>query len=224
MMIQSHKPVRTCRKILLSLSLIGLSGCAAVGSMMSPYSEKFSCKNGDHGQCIHPEKAWADAVAGRPSKSDPVVTNDRKLLSPDQMKASVAAPAMEQRSNKTTKLSDKARGSAQVTTSLPAKPSVGDVGGLATGPSTPMLRPSRTLRTLILPYADRQRPDRLYMARYVYSIIDRPAWVVGDYLVEPAGHAPTPPVLRSTRDKDAVTTDAPQDDSLAPALSVEQRP
>jgi hypothetical protein len=75
-----------------------------------------------------------------------------------------------------------------------------------------MLKPSRTLRTLILPYADRQRPDRLYMARYVYSIIDRPAWVVGDYLVEPGGHAPTPPVLRSMRDKDALPEEARQDD------------
>jgi conjugal transfer pilus assembly protein TraV len=41
-----------------------LGGCATLGSMMSPYSEKFSCKNDDHGQCIHPEKAYADAVAG----------------------------------------------------------------------------------------------------------------------------------------------------------------
>jgi hypothetical protein len=92
------------------------------------------------------------------------------------------------------------------------------MGGLAAGNATPMLKPSRTLRTLILPYADRQRPDRLYMARYVYSIIDRPAWVVGDYLVEPAGHAPTPPVLRSTRDKDALPEEARQDDKVTSAL------
>jgi conjugal transfer pilus assembly protein TraV len=58
--------MQPCRQILLSLPLFALSGCAAFGSMMSPYSEKFSCKNSDHGQCIHPEKAWADAVAGRP--------------------------------------------------------------------------------------------------------------------------------------------------------------
>jgi conjugal transfer pilus assembly protein TraV len=57
-----------------------LSGCATMGSLMSPYSEKFSCKNDDHGQCIHPERAYEDAVAGVTSKSDPAVTNDRKML------------------------------------------------------------------------------------------------------------------------------------------------
>jgi conjugal transfer pilus assembly protein TraV len=77
--------------------------------MMSPYSEKFSCKNSDHGQCIHPEKAWADAVAGRPSKSDPAV-NDRKLLAPDQIAASVATSAKMQIPDKALKLSGKASG------------------------------------------------------------------------------------------------------------------
>jgi conjugal transfer pilus assembly protein TraV len=51
------------------------------------------------------------------------------------------------------------------------------------------------------------------MARYVYSIIDRPAWVVGDYLVEPAGHAPTPPVLRSTG-QGCLAEEARQDDKV----------
>ncbi|WDF74238.1 TraV family lipoprotein [Novosphingobium sp. KACC 22771] len=223
-MIQSHRPLRTCCKILLSLSMAALSGCATVGSMMSPYSEKFSCKNSDHGQCIHPEKAWADAVAGRLPKSDPAVTNDRKLLTPDPVKPPVAVAAMEQAPNRAEKPSGKSRPLAKGTSSAPPKPTPADIGATTAAASTPMLRPSRTLRTLILPYADRQRPDRLYMARYVYSIIDRPAWVVGDYLVEPAGHAPMPPVLRSTRDKDDIPADAPQDNSIAPALSAEQRP
>ena len=42
-----------------------LSACTTVGSLMSPYSEKFSCKNSDHGQCIHPDQAYEDAVAGK---------------------------------------------------------------------------------------------------------------------------------------------------------------
>lgn len=224
MMIQPHPLMQPCRQFLLGLPLFALSGCAAVGSMMSPYSEKFSCKNSDHGQCIHPEKAWADAVAGRPSKSDPAVTNDRKLLAPEETAAPVAAPAKGQIPDKALKPSGKARGPAQIAVNPAAKPSARDMGVPATGNATPMLKPSRTLRTLILPYADRQRPDRLYMARYVYSIIDRPAWVVGDYLVEPAGHAPTPPVLRSTRDKDAMPAEAGQDDKVAPALLAEPRP
>jgi len=60
--------------------LASLPACTAIGSVMSPYPEKFSCKNSDHGQCIHPERAYEDAVAGAVSRSDPKVTNDRKML------------------------------------------------------------------------------------------------------------------------------------------------
>jgi conjugal transfer pilus assembly protein TraV len=38
------------------------------------------------------------------------------------------------------------------------------------------------------------------MSRFVYSMLGQPVWVVGSYLVEPAGKAPNPPVLRSVRD------------------------
>jgi len=175
----------------LSLPLVLSSGCAAVGSIMSPYPERFSCKNSDHGQCIHPERAYADAVAGRTPRSEPAVTNDRKLLAPHRAKAATG-----------TIRADRASKAAMP----PAAGTVSDrpYAGLAAAidrPGTPMLKQSRTIRTLILPYADRQRPDRLYMARYVYSILDRPAWVVGDYMVEPVGKPRTPPVLRTARDR-----------------------
>lgn len=62
---------------------------------MSPYSETFSCKNSDHGQCVHPEQAYEDAVAGRASHSDLEITNDAKLLKAqrdDRRAAGSAAP------------------------------------------------------------------------------------------------------------------------------------
>ncbi|MHA3790478.1 TraV family lipoprotein [Sphingomonas sp. YL-JM2C] len=176
----------------LSLPFIFLSGCATLGSALSPYSEKFSCKNSDHGQCIHPEQAYEDAVAGRKSKSDPAVTNDKKLLAAEDR----AAAKEKVRDRKAS-----ARGSKAAAASSPAPDrSYADLASSVSDAGTPMLRPSRTVRTLILPYADRQRPDRLYMSRFVYSMLGQPAWVVGSYLVEPAGKAPSPPVLRSIRD------------------------
>jgi len=173
----------------LSLPLMLLSGCAAVGSIMSPYPERFSCKNSDHGQCIHPERAYADAVAGRTPRSEPAVTNDKKLLASQRAKAGAGR-------------ADRASKAAVA----PIANTAGDMpfAGLAAAidrPGTPMLKQSRTVRTLILPYADRQRPDRLYMARYVYSILDRPAWVIGDYAVEPVGKPQAPSVLRTARDR-----------------------
>lgn len=189
------KAARTRRAMLapmLCLPLLFLSGCATLGSALSPYSEKFSCKNSDHGQCIHPEKAYEDAVAGRKSKSDPAVTNDKKLLAAEDR-----ATAKEKARDR--KASARASKAASVAPAAPDR-SYADLASSVSDAGTPMLRPSRTVRTLILPYADRQRPDRLYMSRFVYSMLGQPVWVVGSYLVEPAGKAPNPPVLRSVRD------------------------
>lgn len=169
-----------------------LAGCTTLGSMMSPYSEKFDCKNKDHGQCVHPDQAYRDALAGRPSRSDPAVTNDRKILKgeragrPARGKSPVPDPYEGYRASVYHELKD-----------------------LIDAPVTPMLAPARTVRTLILPYADRQRPDRLYMPRYVYSIVDRPVWVVGGALVAAPSRAAQAPVLGQVRDESADRAAAP---------------
>lgn len=194
-----HPPVvRPRLSRLLPLTLVAaalpLGGCATVGSLMSPYSEKFSCKNSDHGQCIHPEKAYEDAVAGRAPRSDPAVTRDKKLLRGVEVAptdgalsgiGAVAGP----------------RGKVIPGAYGGYRDSVyRELQGLIDQPVTPMLKPSQAVRTLILPYADRQRPDRLYMPRYVYSILERPSWVVGGYLVEPVSPAAQLPVLGQLRE------------------------
>jgi conjugal transfer pilus assembly protein TraV len=177
-------------RLLLIPVIAALGGCATLGSVMSPYSEKYSCKNSDHGQCVHPEKAYEDAVAGRPSRSDPAVTNDKKLL-----RGQAAAPAM---SGMTAK-----GAAAPVGAYLGYKDSVyRELQGLIDQPVTPMLKPPRTVRTLILPYADRQRTDRLYMPRYVFSIVETPAWVVGDYLVDPVQPSTQAPVLGQVQERE----------------------
>jgi len=194
-----RSPQSACRTSVM-LAMLTLSGCAAVGSVMSPYPEKFGCKNKDHGVCISPDKAYQDAVAGRVSKSDPAVTNDKKLLrahGADQAAASLKAPHGR-------------------TPPPPAfagyRDSVyAELRGLLDQPATPMLKAPRTVRTLILPYADRQRPDRLYMPRYVWSILERPEWVVGDYLVDPASQAAQVPVLGQVHEK-------PSDEELPATL------
>lgn len=203
------KAMKMLRPCLLLLPLLALPGCATMGSVMSPYSEKFSCKNSDHGQCIHPGQAYADAVAGRASRSDPAVTHDRKLLTPDMKRARGI---------------DMVPARATATPPAMAQPGQGNIGALIEAPGSPMLRPSRTIRTLILPYADKQRPDRLYMARYVYSILDRPAWVVGDYLVEPGGRTPAPPVLRTMREPEPGSTDAQTQEAMPLTLHPDNRP
>ena len=175
---------RTARERLMALAAapLLLSGCTALGSAMSPYSEKFSCKNDDHGQCIHPEKAYEDAAQGLASRSDPAVTRNKALL-----KANPRGP------------SRRSRGDASAYGSY--RDSIyRELQGLIEAPETPMLRPAQAVRTLILPYADRNRPDRLYMPRFVYSVLETPSWVVGGYLVPPVSAAARAPVLEQIRE------------------------
>jgi len=179
-----------------------LSGCATLGSMMSPYPETFSCKNNDHGQCIHPERAHADAVAGVVSKSEPEVTNDRTILE-DQAKASTGS---------------KGRQSAPSAFGSYRDSVYRELKGLIEAPVTPMLKPARTVRTLVLPYADRQRPDRLYMPRYIYSILDKPVWVVGGTLVSAPSRAAQAPVLGQIQEPSADTAE------LRPSAPPERNP
>ena len=170
------------RLVALAAGPLLLSGCTALGSAMSPYSEKFSCKNDDHGQCIHPEKAHEDATQGRVSRSDPAVTRDKALL-----KTSQREPAHRGRRD------GSAYGSYRDSVYR-------ELQGLIEAPGTPMLRPAQAVRTLILPYADRNRPDRLYMPRFVYSVLNTPSWVVGGYLVPPVSAAAHAPVLEQIRE------------------------
>lgn len=168
---------------------IALAGCTPLGSLMSPYSEKFSCKNDDHGQCIHPERAYEDAVAGVASRSDPAATNDRAMLGPGR--------------------STERRPAAQGAYGSYRDSVYRELRGLIEAPVTPMLRPARTVRTLILPYADRQRPERLYMPRYVYSILDRPEWVVGSSLTPNPAAVPAAPILGQSAGDETAPIDRP---------------
>lgn len=210
---------RRCRPHMLMLlaAMAPLSGCATVGSIMSPYSEKFSCKNSDHGQCIHPEKAYEDAVAGRTPRSDPAVTHDKKLLRGTEVPTAEAAQSG-------ANAMAGPRGKAMPGAYAGYRDSVyRELQGLIDQPVTPMLKPSQAVRTLILPYADRQRPDRLYMPRYVYSILERPSWVVGGYLVEPVSPASQLPVLGQLREKSGDSIDpAPADVPSAASASAKE--
>ncbi|AZI37790.1 conjugal transfer protein TraV [Caenibius tardaugens NBRC 16725] len=203
--------LRAARVLLTASALMALTGCTTLGSMMSPYSEKYSCKNSDHGQCIHPDKAYADAVAGRPSRSDPAVTNDRKLLRGGGDAANMDGGAA-RAGGKTMPGGNGAFGTYRDSVYR-------ELQGLIDQPVTPMLKPSQAVRTLILPYADRQRPDRLYMPRYVYSILDKPQWVVGGYLVEPVAPSSQVPVLEQVRERPGDAADPlPARDATKPTV------
>jgi conjugal transfer pilus assembly protein TraV len=206
----SRRPRQRGHAFSLAAACISLSGCTTLGSMMSPYSEKFACKNNDHGQCIHPDRAYTDAVAGRSSRSDPSVTRDKTMLQDPRADRPVARAVR--------------RMKGQMAPYLGYRDSVyRELQGLVEAPVTPMLRPGRTVRTLILPYADRERPERLYMPRYVYSVLDSPIWVVGDYLVNPVSPASRAPILEQVREKPLDQT-LPSDQPVTPEGTTDAQP
>ena len=183
-----------------------LSSCATVGSIMAPYAEDFSCKNSDHGQCIDPHGAYADAVNGRPARSDPA-----HMREPGRRMRDARGDLTPQGST------DRKQNDRAASAFSTYRDSVyRELQGLIDAPVTPMLKAPRTVRTLILPYADRQRPERLYMPRYVYSVLDAPSWVVGDYLVDPVSQGSTKPVLEQVRETSGDEDAAPSAPELRP--------
>jgi len=55
-----------------------------------------------------------------------------------------------------------------------------ELAGLLNEPVTPIVAPPKVMRVLLLPY--RGDKNELYMYRYVYFFVDKPKWVLGDYL------------------------------------------
>lgn len=159
-----------------------LPSCAKV---FMPYENDFACKNTDHGKCIHPEEAYAESVAksgggaqfsalpaenvaqaGHPAGDEPVVSQVRRVRSKDDpVRFAVGQPLPESHTPYT---SYQTAVYKQIT-------------GMLEAPTPPVMQAATQVRTLILPYADRNRPDRLYMPRFVYSVVSGPRWVLGQY-------------------------------------------
>ena len=133
-----------------------LSGCA---SLFSSYDNEFSCKNADHGGCEHPMTAYEKAVAH--PVSPPPDTPD-----PDSVDAEAEAAPVE---------AEDAYGGYQ-------QEVYAELRNMLQAPVTPVLAPPTTVRTLILPYSNPNRTDRLYMPRFVYSVVETSRFVLGRYL------------------------------------------
>jgi len=54
-----------------------------------------------------------------------------------------------------------------------------ELAGLIKEPVTPVVRPPKIMRALVLPYPDK---ERLYMPRYVFIMVDEPKWVLDSSL------------------------------------------
>jgi conjugal transfer pilus assembly protein TraV len=189
-----------------------ISGC----STFLPYESDFACKNSDHGKCIHPEAAYAEATAA--TAPDAAAPGERGAKPDD----AVARRDRRKRNSidASVTLASGYEGYQEAVYS--------QLASLVEAPVTPMLAPAKTVRTLILPYADERSADRLYMPRYVYSVLEASRFVLGDYLSAPsndfagalAGGLLTGPAEVS----DDVARDAVVNADAGPALAPRLKP
>jgi conjugal transfer pilus assembly protein TraV len=173
---------------LLSVGALALvvSGC----SSFMPYSSQFSCKNDDHGRCIEPLNAYAVAVT-ETEDSLPGTVDRGVAVNPNAEKK---GRGRSWRSRGGRRISEpqpipNSDGDTQLVGYTPATGYEGyqqalyrELTGMIDRPETPMLTPPKTVRTLILPYSDSQAAGTLYMPRFVYSIVESPRFVMGNYL------------------------------------------
>lgn len=158
--------------LLMMTAVVVLSGCS-----MLPYESKSSCNmEKQYGKCIDVEGAYEEAVTGEDSGA------------PKLHKVSEGAP------KEAVTTSKQAGVSAESQTPLGANEyrnyqdsRYQTLSEIINEPRAPMLSPPRTVRTLIISYTPNQEKKRLYMPRYVYSIIEESEFVLGQYLYKNDG-------------------------------------
>lgn len=176
------------KKLTLCLALSVLSGCSLV-----PYENEFSCNLQDNfGKCISVEDAYEEAVTG--VEKYPQMTRaseqPRQAQAEPRQTGSGAQRVKEQpfpaSPSQVERLPTPA---AVIAAPAPASAYSGyrdqvydQLGTMIEAPTTPMIKPPRSVRTMILPYSSELKRNRLYMPRYVYSIVEEPRFVMGQYL------------------------------------------
>ncbi len=176
------------KKLTLCLVLSVLGGCSLV-----PYENEFSCNLQDNfGKCISVEAAYEEAVTGVEKYPHMTRASNQARQARAERNESVSGPqrAKEQpiavSSSQLERLPSPAAGT---TATAPASAYSGfrdqvydQLGTLIQAPTTPMIKPPRSVRTMILPYSSELKRNRLYMPRFVYSIVEEPRFVMGQYL------------------------------------------
>lgn len=177
--------MRRVLKVALCAAVLsmGLTGCKT----LVPYESKFMCeKSRDFGKCMDVQQAYEDALGAAPGN-------------PAQMKPGKPEPEFRYKGAKTANGAKPGkRGAAQpaigggpneprlLRTSMQLSPDelyrdreYRELAGLIEQPVTPVVKPPKVLRTLIVSYT---AGESLYMPRYVYYFADEARFVLGDYL------------------------------------------
>ena len=163
------------RRIVLLIGLFFiLGGCAGI---LNPYDSDFSCPATYEGRCVSIQEAYETSLD--PNFTEPV-PND--YLYEYNQKMEIKKSSKTEKPSESTgvlRLEDKPEVAASVGSDTSYTEALyNEIKGLLKEPNTPIVRPPKIMRILVLAYPDGN--NKLYMPRYVYTIVDDPRWVVVD--------------------------------------------
>lgn len=164
-------------KAILLIAIVATAGCS-----VTPYRNDFACAlKDDYGKCIDMAGAYEEAVTGRDSGA-PRLSKKGKAVEPVTTPVGVtasptAAPVQSSPDSAALAVSAAADEFGAYRAAVYQQ-----MRGMLTNPTAPMIRPARTVRTLIISYENRENRNRLYMPRYVFSISEESQFVMGEYL------------------------------------------
>ena len=148
-----------CKRFLLGLSLLALTGCG----FLNPYHENFDCRMEDGGKCVDTMTAYADAVALEGSDNQPPTPSFNPQAVPGNPAGMPAGRTGEHayREQLYSQLTD-----------------------LIGAPETPMVTAPKIIRVLMLPYQAKE--GELIMPRFIYVKAEEARWVMDGGLTEPS--------------------------------------
>lgn len=165
----------------VGIAVLVLSGCKA----LVPYDSKFMCESSqDFGRCMSVSEAYQESLNG------PTATETDKY--PDAWQYKQNGKEKRGKATKGRGKRDEAK-YRNLTASLSGRDlykenEYRELAALIEAPTTPLVRPPKALRTLIVTYP---AGETLYMPRYIVYFAEEARFVVGDYLNEQKAQAAT---------------------------------
>lgn len=142
---------------LIVCALFLLYGCAGI---MNPYKGSFKCPETEEGKCVSVDTAYEESISDKEDKKAKGAAESIKSLQ-DELRDN------RKKEKHTSEDSDY------------EKALLGRMKGLLSDPVTPMVATPQAYRVLFLTYPG---GDELFMPRYVYFMMDKPRWILDNYL------------------------------------------
>ncbi len=161
------------RNLTIVVMLLLLSAC----KHFTPYEADFSCPETFGGKCISTTTAYEESINGDPQ--DPLN---------ETSKASDTSESSESSNESDKDIADAIEKAAEPDSTEVTyfNALVKKMTSILKEPKTPMIKPPKVIRVLVLPYEG--SGSELYMPRYIYLIVDKAQWVLENQLTGKKRH------------------------------------